>query len=475
MYPNRNQYKNAVLNEMFPFEENGGYKFLPVFEKGEPIIASGGNAIVFKVKNDEGIEFAVKLFSDEIKGRFKRLIAISEYLENTQLKFFTHFKFIEKLIYVEMPGVPDEKCFFPGVVMNWIIGETLDIKLKELAQKGKRRDFKILAENFKDISQSLLENGIAHGDLKLSNILVNDKLELFLIDYDGMFVPSLVGQPAMEKGTPSYQHPIRSENDFNNTIDHFSILNIYTSLLILSDNPALLEQYNDGDNIIFVKEDFESPSQSELFTLLKNLSIQAQLNYQLKSAATKSSIRIKNIEDLLLGNFPVPNIVITHSPEYPVDGEIVKLTWKSHNSECVKINGAIQKRSGVLDVIIGRESNLLIEYGTEVETIKVDYRIKPVSDDYEEVVSHNVMENESVFQSTHYIQLDRQLKEKDIKIIRLKSQCIKIKNRYLYLKKLNYIAFFLLSITSGLVAYFIFENYQKGFLKIVSRFYKYIF
>ena len=55
IYPNRGQYKNAVLNEMFPSEQNGGYKFIPVIENGEPIIASGGNAIVFKVIDNENV------------------------------------------------------------------------------------------------------------------------------------------------------------------------------------------------------------------------------------------------------------------------------------------------------------------------------------------------------------------------------------------------------------------------------------
>jgi serine/threonine protein kinase len=375
MYPSKKQYKNAVVNGMFPFEENGGYKFLPVFENGEPIIASGGNAIVFKVKNEEGIEFAVKLFSDEIKGRFQRLIAISKYLENTQLKFFTHFKFIEKLIYVEMPGVPDEKCFFPGVLMNWINGDTLDIKLKELAQKGKRRDLKILAENFKNISQSLLENGIAHGDLKLSNILVNDKLELFLIDYDGMFVPDLVGQPAMEKGTPSYQHPRRSENDFNNTIDHFSILNIYTSLLILADNPALLEQYNDGDNIIFVKEDFDDPVTSNLFKKLVEEKIQQKLIYFLKKSATHTLINIDNIKELINGNFPLPKLIVSHTPENPFLGQNVTIRWETVNSDFLIIDGIEEKLNGSIDMPIGIQTDLSFQYGTVIDYLEFNYTV----------------------------------------------------------------------------------------------------
>lgn len=112
MYPSRNQYKEAVRNKMYPNEENGGYIFDPIYKNDELIISSGGNAIVFKVKDDKG-EYALKLFSGEVDGRFNRLKVISSYLDNNNDIFFTKFSFIEKLIYVEISGLPDDKCFFP--------------------------------------------------------------------------------------------------------------------------------------------------------------------------------------------------------------------------------------------------------------------------------------------------------------------------------------------------------------------------
>ena len=65
MYPNRSQYRNAVLNEMYPVEENGGYSFSPVLIDNELVFAAGGNATVFKLKDAEGNIQAVKFFTNE--------------------------------------------------------------------------------------------------------------------------------------------------------------------------------------------------------------------------------------------------------------------------------------------------------------------------------------------------------------------------------------------------------------------------
>lgn len=376
MYPSRVQYKTAVMNEMFPPEQNGGYSFKPVLDNSEPLISAGGNATVFKVIDPNADEYALKLFSDEIQGRFARLNTISKYLESTRVNFFTHFQFVQNLIYVEIPGQPDDKCFFPGVVMKWINGKLLDIKIRELTKNGKKSELRQLAENFKKISLSLLESGIAHGDLKLSNILVNDRLDLFLIDYDGMFLPELKGQGALEKGTPSYQHPKRTEIHFDETIDHFSIINIYLSLLALSEKPDLFEKYNDGDNIIFTKEDFEDPHNSELFRELEQDGVQIRLIYYIRKSLENDSISIENINDLIKGNFPRPQISITHSPKKLVLGQPVTITWETLNTDFLLLDGENQSLNGHFEIRAELNQNLSFSYGTSLDKLTKYYPIK---------------------------------------------------------------------------------------------------
>lgn len=375
MYPSRLQYKTAVLNEMFPSEMNGGYSFKPVFEQNEPVVSAGGNATVFKVTDKTDNEFALKLFAEEIEGRFQRLSTISNYINESKLMFFTHFKFVQGLIYVEMPGNAEEECYFPGIVMNWIAGDTLDIKIKDLVKSNSRNQIKKIAENFRDIGISLLENEIAHGDLKLSNIIVGNSGQLFLIDYDGMYLPELKGKQSFENGTQSYQHPKRTQAHFDSTIDHFSILNIYLSLLVLSEKPELFEKYNDGDNIIFTKEDFENPDSSDLFKELHQDKIQERLLFYFKKAIADDSISIDNICDLIRGKFPTPQIEITHSPSDLVVGQPFTVTWYTSNVEKLALNGEIYPINGQLEGIAEKNQTLVFAVETPFEKVVKKYAI----------------------------------------------------------------------------------------------------
>lgn len=378
MYPSRTQYRNSVMNQLYPVEENGGYCFSAILMNNEPIVSAGGSATVFKVTNQSGTIFALKLFSREIEGRFERLRTISSYLENSKHNFFTHFVFIENLIFVEIPGAKDEDCYFPGVIMKWIEADTLESRLKELVISNKVKEIRQIAENFKEIAIKLLDEGIAHGDLKLSNILIDDNLNLILIDYDGMFVPALNGQRSIENGTASYQHIKRTEDDFNENIDHFSILNIYTSLMALSVNPDLYTKYNDGDNILFTKADFITPDKSKLFSELSKLNETKGLVFYLKQSLNSDNIYIDNIKDLLNGKFPKPHLSITHKPEKVLIGDLVKISWSAENVSFVKINGVDYFKVNSIEEVVTKNQKFQFEYGNDLETIKQDYKIDTI-------------------------------------------------------------------------------------------------
>ena len=77
----------------------------------------------------------------------------------------------------------------------------------------------------------LLSQPFAHGDLKPDNILVRENGELALVDYDGMFVPSMEGQKARELGSPDFRHPLRDENQFDSHIDDFAIAVPFSTIL----------------------------------------------------------------------------------------------------------------------------------------------------------------------------------------------------------------------------------------------------
>ena len=93
--------------------------------------------------------------------------------------------------------------------------------------------------------------------------------QLRLVDYDGMYVPAVRGLPSNELGHSNYQHPLRSAADFDENLDSFSALVIYTALRALIAEPGLWGKFDTGENLLFSATDFKSPGHSPLFQQLR--------------------------------------------------------------------------------------------------------------------------------------------------------------------------------------------------------------
>ena len=78
---------------------------------------------------------------------------------------------------------------------------------------------------------------------------------LTLVDYDGMFVPTMKGQKSPTIGTKDFSHPLRTVDDFNETIDDFALASIALSLKAISLKPSLLDEYGAADRLLFSAED----------------------------------------------------------------------------------------------------------------------------------------------------------------------------------------------------------------------------
>lgn len=377
MYPSSPQYRHSILNKFYP-PDNGGYKFTAVLLDDEPQYEPGNKAIVFKVTDDYSQKTkALKLFLSENKNRFKQYIEISEYLNQLNNNYFVDFNFIEKLIYVEANSKESDN-YFPGLVMDWANGFTLGTKIKDLCNSKNRKELKKLSGSFKELSIFLLDNKVGHGDLKHDNIIVDENGQMKLVDYDGMFVPAFSNQLSNELGTDSFQHPGRNNSDFNERIDHFSILTIYVSILALSANPDLYNRFNDQQNLLFTKEDFLYPDNSELFKILSNEKETKSLTFFVKQSLASNNIYIDNIKDLLNGKIPKPHLSITHKPEKVLIGELVKISWSAENASFVKVNGVEYLKVNSIEEVVKKDQKFQFEYGNGLETIKQDYKIDTV-------------------------------------------------------------------------------------------------
>ena len=82
---------------------------------------------------------------------------------------------------------------------------------------------------------------------------------LVLVDYDGMYVPAMKGQKARELGSPDFRHPLRTESDFDEHIDDFSLVSILLSLKAVSVNPTLLEEYGEEGRLLFSEVNYKNP------------------------------------------------------------------------------------------------------------------------------------------------------------------------------------------------------------------------
>lgn len=129
----------------------------------------------------------------------------------------------------------------------------------------------MLCYRFCKMAAWLRSQSFAHGDIKPDNIMVRPDGTLTLVDYDGMFVPAMKGQKSPTVGTKDFSHPLRTIDDFDETIDDFALASIALSLKAISLNPSLLQTYGASDRLFFSAADYIDLSKSKTFTALQGL------------------------------------------------------------------------------------------------------------------------------------------------------------------------------------------------------------
>ena len=241
---------------------------MPVLDKyGEPYRSSGAFAVVFKMKDEQtGKCYALKCFTEEQEGRAKAYHKIVEELEFVDSPYITSVKYLEKEIFVDS-NCEDEE--FPVLLMDWIEGETMETYVA--ANYTDNHAMAMLCYRFCKMAAWLRSQSFAHGDIKPDNIMVRPDGTLTLVDYDGMFVPAMKGQKSPTIGTKDFSHPLRTIDDFDETIDDFALASIALSLKAISLNPSLLQTYGASDRLLFSAADYLDLSNSKTFTALQGL------------------------------------------------------------------------------------------------------------------------------------------------------------------------------------------------------------
>lgn len=226
---------------------------------GLPRPITGMFASVYKMHCHDG-DWALRCFLHFVPDQAERYAAIAEHLTKHQLSSTLQFDFQER-------GFRVNGHWFPVLKMQWCDGETLD---RFLASRLYDREAleKFLAE-WKTVLAAFESAGIAHGDLQHGNVLICAG-RIKVVDYDGMYVPSLAGKISNELGHRDYQHPGRTQKHFGPELDNFSAWVIYLSVEILTLDPGVWDQLRGGDDcLIFRQRDFVEPFRSPAFRLLE--------------------------------------------------------------------------------------------------------------------------------------------------------------------------------------------------------------
>lgn len=261
----------------------------PVLDKrGRPIHYTGGFAVAFPFMVN-GEKWAFRCWSADIGNIENRLITLSKELSNQNLPYFCDFTY-------EAEGITINGEIFPTTRMRWIDGQTIKDYLCN--NKDDSNKIKQLANSFLTMCNELHKWKIAHGDLQHGNILVDDIGNLFLIDYDSVYLPALKGAEDIISGLADYQHPKRKDNkQASEKLDYFSELIIYLSILSIAEAPSLVEKYkvDDADRLLFTKEDFEDITNSQIYKDISSLGKQ----FQELLDVLEEYLKCNSIDDLL--------------------------------------------------------------------------------------------------------------------------------------------------------------------------------
>ncbi len=241
---------------------------VPVLDSyGEPYRSSGAFAVVFKMRDEQtGKCYALKCFTEEQEGRAEAYRQIAEELEFVASPYITFVKYLEKELFVDSNCEDDE---FPVLLMDWIEGETMETYIADHYMDNYAMS--MLCYRFCKMAAWLRSQPFAHGDIKPDNIMVRSDGTLTLVDYDGMFVPAMKGQTSPTIGTKDFSHPLRTIDDFDETIDDFALASIALSLKAISLNPSLLDEYGASDRLLFSAADYLDLSKSKTMTALQGL------------------------------------------------------------------------------------------------------------------------------------------------------------------------------------------------------------
>jgi serine/threonine protein kinase len=291
--PRGDEYQTAIQNPRVCFLDPELQSCeIEIAQWGLPKPYAGSFTTTYHLHN-QSRHWAVRCFTRAVSDLQQRYRAIGRFIARNPEQYFVEANCL-------LQGIKINGLWIPIIKMKWVEGNPLNIFIEEnLSAPSKIRQ---IADKFLAMTRRLEKLGIAHGDLQHGNILIH-KNDLFLIDYDGMYLPELAHLRSNEIGHPNYQHPLRNENHSAKTLDRFSAIVIYLGLTALSVKPQLWKKYNQGENILFRKADFLNPGSSDLLIEMNQLNLPSGLAEKFAGVCLLDFSNIPSLDEFLTGNF----------------------------------------------------------------------------------------------------------------------------------------------------------------------------
>ena len=227
---------------------------------GMPVVSAGNFAAVYRVSN-QGRSFAVRCFTRAVNDQHARYGQLDTFLRATLPPAFVEFEYLEQ-------GILVAGDWYPLVKMEWVNGEPMN-KFVE-SNLNTPNSLQIVAARWRGLLSALGSLNIAHNDLQHGNVMVQQDRSLRLVDYDAMFLPQYAGQASPENGHQHFQHPLKTSQNYNESVDNFPALVIYVSLLALAADPGLWNRFYNDDNLLLRRVDYGDPANSQCFQALKS-------------------------------------------------------------------------------------------------------------------------------------------------------------------------------------------------------------
>ena len=234
-----------------------------VWDSLGPTLARGSSAVVFQA-SVQGRPQAVRCYIREDASSRDRYSALDTYLAGHDLSpYVSGTTWLDGAITVN-------RTPWPVLTMDWIDGRTLNEYVDFLVAGSNAAALTTLAGRWRELVALLQRSEFAHGDLQHGNVMVDQDGQLRLVDFDGVWIPQLTGQPPpTEYGHPNYQHPLH--HNWDRWLDTFSALVIYLSLVALARDPGLWLALYNSKNLLFAKTDFFPPFTTEAWKQLAAL------------------------------------------------------------------------------------------------------------------------------------------------------------------------------------------------------------